>query len=73
MRKLFFRLWDQVGHKPGRAVKFRTWGKKRDCNTYIAKTKALISCAVTAQLICTLVFVYAKSRFSHAHSGADLE
>ena len=30
------------------------------------KTKALISCAVTAQLICGLnVFAYAKSRFSH--------
>ena len=31
----------------------------------IAKTKALISCAVTAQLICGFVFRYAKSRFSH--------
>ena len=29
------------------------------------KTKALISCAVTAQLICVFVYVYAKSRFSH--------
>ena len=29
------------------------------------KTKALISCAVTAQLICAFVFAYAKSRFSH--------
>ena len=31
----------------------------------VAKTKALISCAVTAQLICAFVFAYAKSRFSH--------
>ena len=31
----------------------------------MAKTKALISCAVTAHLICVFVFVYAKSRFSH--------
>ena len=31
----------------------------------IAKTKALISCTVTAQLICVFVFAYAKSRFSH--------
>ena len=31
----------------------------------MAKTKALISCAVTAQLICTLVFAYAKVRFFH--------
>ena len=29
------------------------------------KTKALISSAVTAQLICVFVFAYAKSRFSH--------
>ena len=32
---------------------------------YVAKTKALISCAVTAQLICVFVFANAKSRFSH--------
>ena len=30
-----------------------------------AKTKAQISCVVTAQLICAFVFAYAKSRFSH--------
>ena len=29
------------------------------------KTKALISWVVTAQLICTFVFTFAKSRFSH--------
>ena len=29
------------------------------------KTKALISFAVTAKLVCVFVFVYAKSRFSH--------
>ena len=33
-----------------------------DC---IAKTKALISFAVTAKLICVFVFAYAKSRISH--------
>ena len=32
---------------------------------HVAKTKALISCAVTAQLICGFVFAYAKIRFSH--------
>ena len=37
----------------------------RDCTIRIAKTKALISYAVTAQLICVFVFAYAKSRFSH--------
>ena len=31
----------------------------------VAKTKALISCAVTAQLICVFVFAYAKLLFSH--------
>ena len=30
-----------------------------------AKTKALISCAVTAQLICAFVFGMAKTRFPH--------
>ena len=37
---------------------------------YVAKTKALISCAliscaVTAQLICTFVFTFVKNSFSH--------
>ena len=38
------------------------------------KTKALISCAVTAQLICVFVFAYAKSRFYHnkAHTRFTL-
>ena len=36
-----------------------------DCTFYVAKTKALISFAVTAKLICVFVFAYAKSRFSH--------
>ena len=31
----------------------------------VAKTKALISFAVTAKLICVFVFAYAKSKFSH--------
>ena len=36
-----------------------------DCSFRIAQTKALISFAVTAKLICVFVFAYAKSRFSH--------
>ena len=32
---------------------------------YVAKTKALISFAVTAKLICVFVFKYAKCWFSH--------
>ena len=35
---------------------------------YIAKTKALISFAVIAKLICVFVFAYAKSRFSRRGS-----
>ena len=39
----------------------------------VAKTKALISFAVTAKLICIFVFAYAKSQFSHkeAHLFVD--
>ena len=36
-----------------------------DCTICVAKTKALISFAVTAKLICVFVFAYAKVRFSH--------
>ena len=32
---------------------FKKW---RDCTIRVAKAKALISCAVTAQLICAFVF-----------------
>ena len=41
----------------------------------VAKTKALISCSVTAQLICGFDFAYAKSRFSHdaAHIKVGFE
>ena len=39
--------------------------KQRNCTFRVAKTKALISLAVTAKLICVFVFAYAKSRFSH--------
>ena len=41
---------------------FRKW---RGCTICVAKTKALISFAVTAKLVCVFVFAYAKSRFSH--------
>ena len=46
-----------------------------DCTIRIAKTKALISFAVTAKLICVFVFAYAKSRFSHneAHFRKDFQ
>ena len=34
-----------------------------DCSILVSKTKALISCAVTAQLICAFVFAYEKNGF----------
>ena len=68
-KKSAFSESDQVRHKPG----YRKWldtgnfglKKKSDCTIYVAKIKALISCAGSAQLICTFVFTYAKSRFSY--------
>ena len=39
--------------------------KYRDCTIYVVKTKAPISCAITAQLNRAFVFAYAKSMFSH--------
>ena len=40
--------------------------KKKNCTIHVAKTKALISFAVTAKLICVFVFAYADCWFSHA-------
>ena len=59
--------------KMARGLKFGL-KKKRDCAIYEAKTMALISCAVTAQLICAFVFTYAKSRFSRnvAHDDSTV-
>ena len=37
--------------------------KQRDFTICVAKTKALISCAVTGQLICVFVLAFAKSYF----------
>ena len=50
--------------KMARGFKFRI-RKKRACTFYVAKTKALISCAVAAQLIDGFIITYVKSRFSH--------
>ena len=40
--------------------------KKRNCTIGVAKTKALSSCAVTAQLICAFGFAYADCCVSDA-------
>ena len=39
--------------------------KKRDCTICVVKTKALISFAVTAKLICAFVLALAKIKFSY--------
>ena len=50
--------------------RFRKW---RDFSLRVAKTKSLISFAVTAKLICVFVFAYAKSRFSHNEAHLILQ
>ena len=39
--------------------------KKSKCIIHVAETKALISFAVTAKLVCVFVFAYANCWFSH--------
>ena len=69
MRKptFWFPTWSDTNQavqlqKMARGLKFF---RKRDRTIYVAKTKALISLAVTAKLICVFVFAYAKCWFSH--------
>ena len=71
-----------IGFRPGPIqtglYSHRTWleagtfefRKFRNCTIRVATTKALISFAVTAKLICGFVFAYADCWFSHA--GAHL-
>ena len=59
---------DKVWHTPGCTYTgddfvFR---KNRYCAIQVAKTKALISLAVTAKMICIFVFAYVNRWFSHA-------
>ena len=62
-RNLVFGIGYQVSvYRTNGPLVFR---KERDCSIRVAKTKALISFAVTAKLICVFVFAYAKIRFSH--------
>ena len=52
--------------KMARGLKFRIYKVEGlDYLQYVAKTKALISFAVTAKLICIFDFPYAKCWFSH--------
>ena len=47
--------------------------KKSDCTICLAKTKALISFAVTAKLVCTFVFAYTDCWFSDAAAHFDID
>ena len=47
-----------------RGLKYQILGS-RGIVLYVVRTKAVICCAVTAQLICAFVYAYAKTRFSH--------
>ena len=62
LRKPVFEVTDEVKHKRGCATAEDSL--RLDildvCNNYVAKIKALISCAVTVKLICTFAFAYAK-------------
>ena len=65
---------DQVRHKPACTVtagNFR-FKKKRHCTIRGVKAKVLVSCAVTAQLICTFGFAYANCWFSYAAAQIHL-
>ena len=59
---LQLRLYSQGGRLEASDFGF----KKRDCSIRVAKTKALISFAVTAKLVCSFVFAYANCWFSYA-------
>ena len=72
VRKPIFEVFDLVPHKPcctttqdGQRHEISDLGSRGIVTIYVAKTKALISFAVTVKLICVFVFAYAKSRFSH--------
>ena len=50
--------WEVQPQKMARGLMFQ-----RDCTIYVAKIKALISCAVTTHLICAFVFAFAMAGF----------
>ena len=75
LRKPVFGISNHVQHKwgctaidmieDGCRLEITDFGSGGIYHLYRGETKALISSAVTAQLICALDFAYAKSRFSH--------
>ena len=58
--------WPVQSQKQARSLKVWILEEQGwDCPFCVAKTKMLISCAVTAHLICAVVFAYVKCLFSH--------
>ena len=53
-------------HRSRRKASDFRFKKKKDCSACVAKTKALISFAVTSKLVCAFVFAYANCWFSDA-------
>ena len=53
-------VFDHIRRKPRKKLEHCNFGlkKKRDCTICVAKTKVLIICAVSSQLICVFVFAY---------------
>ena len=51
--------------KIARGLKFWFYIEERNCSIGVAKTKALISFAVSAKLICAFVFAYEDCWFFH--------
>ena len=65
VRKPVFGVSDKVGHKPG-CTTTEDGVEARNSRGVVVKTKALISCAVTTELIGAFYFLlYVKNRFSH--------
>ena len=60
-----------VSQEKARSFKFG-FMKKRDCTICVAKTKALISFAVTEQMICDCIRIYANCWFSYAAAHIKL-
>ena len=51
--------------KKARKMKFWDLVEEELCSIRVAKTKALITCAVTVKLICDFGSAWAKVRFTH--------
>ena len=73
MLKPVFKICNQIRYnlgcaatEDGKRLEISDLGSNRIAPyIYRKQIKALISCAVTTQLICALIIVYAKRRFSH--------